>query len=119
MAYKQETSIREKLQIDKVFRDDVFEEIKQTIEKLVEINKKPISKRYIILAIAEFQNKINGSTPVVYANDEIKDDKLYNKICFAIEQCIDNLDKLGKKPTQDELHSAIERLPTHLVTTMA
>jgi hypothetical protein len=115
MAYnKQATSIREKLQLDECFRDKIFEELKQNIEKVVKTNNNPIPKRYIEFAIAEFQNEIGGSNPTIYDNDKIEDVKLYKDIRNAIQRCINNLINSGKKPTQDELRSAVEKLSPHL-----
>lgn len=115
MAYKkQTTSIREKLHLDECFRDKISKELEQVIENFVKTNNKPIPKRYIEFAIAVFQNKIGGSNPTIYDNDKIEDVKLFEDICNAIEQCINNLINSGKKPTQDELRSAVDKLPAHL-----
>jgi hypothetical protein len=118
MAYNnQVTSIRDKLQLDKIINDEIFDEVKQTIEKLVEKNNnKPIPKRYIELAISEFQNEIGGSNPILYNYNEIKNNKFYEEIKYAFKQCINNLEKSEKTITQDKLRSAVNQLQINLVS---
>ena len=118
MAYnKQATSVAKKMGIEECFRDRIFEEFKKSMKELaipkIKADKTKIPKIYIDLAIAAFQNKIAGSNSVFPCERKIENKELFNDISEAISQCIENLKKIGKEPTQDELRSAAEKLYTH------